>query len=320
MFEHNFPHVAIVILTWNQRELTLDCLASLQPMDYPSDKLELIVVDNGSQDNTLVAIKERFSTVTVLENGDNLGFAEGNNVGIRHALQGNAAYIMLLNNDTIVDKDMLRLLIDFAEAREDVGIVTPKIYYHDEPERIWCAGASIDWKTAGVARLRAEEIDDSRKETAHEVDFASGCAICLKRSVIEQVGVLDKRFFIYYEETEWCVRATNAGWRIVYVPEAKMWHRISSAMGVSSPATEYYMNRNVLLFLVKSGRGINTLVPLLRSLGRNMAVIAAYTVKSHNGRRIPHRNARLFALRDSLLGRWGKMGEDVANICYLSRN
>jgi GT2 family glycosyltransferase len=316
MIENSFPLVSIVVLTWNQRDLTLDCLTSLSEMDYPADKLQIVVVDNGSHDNTPTAVRERFPSVVVLENGDNLGFAEGNNVGIYHALKGTAEYIMLLNNDTIVDKAMLRHLIDFAEASSDVGIVTPKIYYYDEPERIWCAGAAINWRTAGTSRLQAEETDRQSKEAPQDVDFASGCAICLKRSVVEQIGLLDDRFFIYYEETEWCVRAARVGWRIVYVPEARLWHRISSAMGVSSPATEYYMNRNVILFLLKSGRGIRVAFPLLRSLGRNLAAIAAFTVKSHNGHRIPQRNARVLALRDSLLGRWGKMGDDVARVCY----
>lgn len=314
------PLAAIIVLTWNQRQLTLDCLASLAQLTYPAERLLLIVVDNGSADGTAQAIREHYPDVVVLENGDNLGFAEGNNVGIRYAMEHSADYVMLLNNDTVVDPDMLSGLIAVGEATPSVGIVTPKIYYYDEPERIWCAGASIDWHTGGSRRLQAEQIDAKQETEPYIVDFASGCAICLKRAVIEKIGVLDVRFFIYYEETDWCVRANKAGWPTLYVPTAYLWHKVSAAMGTTSPATDYYMNRNVLLFLAKHQGGWRRAITLLRVGGRNFLTILAYTLKSHSGKRIPNRNARLLALRDALSGRCGKMGRDVAAICYPQRN
>ena len=135
MTQGTFPLVAIIVLTWNQRDLTLDCLASLAEMDYPEDRLQVIVVDNGSRDGTAAAVRERYPHVTVLENGDNLGFAEGNNVGIRHALQGPAEYIMLLNNDTVVDRQMLAELLTVMEQHPEVGIVGPKMLYFEPLER-----------------------------------------------------------------------------------------------------------------------------------------------------------------------------------------
>ena len=314
------PLVALIILTWNQRDLTLDCLASLVAMDYPADKLQIIVVDNGSTDDTAAAVRERFPHVTVLENGDNLGFAEGNNVGIRYAMEHGADYVMLLNNDTVVDSKLLTHSIKVGEAHPLAGIVTPKIYYYDERERIWCAGASIDWRSGNVKRLQADEWDTRHETEPYEVDVASGCAICLKRKVIEQIGMLDPHFFIYYEETDWCVRASKSGWQILYVPKAHLWHKVSAAMGTASPATDYYMNRNVLLFLFKNLRGWQRAITLLRAGWQNLLTIVAYTLKSHNGQRIPNRNARILALRDALLGRWGKMGSDAAAICYPKRD
>jgi len=313
------PLVAIIVLTWNQRDLTLDCLASLAEIDYPPDRLRIIVADNGSRDDTVAAIRERFPQVTVLENGDNLGFAEGNNAGIRHALQGPADYIMLLNNDTIVHAQMLSVLIETAERDPGIGVITPKIYYYDDPKRIWCAGASLDWTWGGSTRLRADQIDPDPDDKLHEVDFASGCAMCWRRQVVEQVGVLDPRFFIYYEETDWCVRARAADWRIVYQPQAQMWHRVSAAMGAASPATDYYMGRNVLLFLSKHLNGLARFTALGRVGGRSLLTIAAYTAKPHGGTRRRNRDARLLALRDALLGRWGRMGQDVAAVCYPTR-
>lgn len=310
------PSVAVIVLTWNQRDLTLDCLKSLAKLDYPANRLEIIVVDNGSVDGTANAIRNSASWVTVLENDENLGFAEGNNTGIRHVMQGQADYVMLLNNDTVVAHDMLRRLLVVAEAEPCIGIVTPKIYYFDQPTRIWCAGADVDLATGRTRRLRAEEDDNEETEMPHNVGFASGCGICLKRSVIEDIGLLDSRFFLYYEETDWCLRAIRAGWRVVYVPEAKMWHKVSATMGTNSPATEYYMNRNVLLFLRKNQRGLARVGSLMAAAGLNLRTVAAYTVKPRKSRRSALRNARLLALRDAVLGRWGKMGPDVTAKCY----
>jgi GT2 family glycosyltransferase len=319
MTQYPQPLVAIVILTWNQRDLTLDCLASLAEMNYPADHLQIIVVDNGSRDDTVPAIHSRFPYVTVLENGDNLGFAAGNNVGIRHALLGPAEYIMLLNNDTVVDRQMLRELLTALAGQPDVGVVGPKMLYFDRPDVFWCAGNRVNWRTGGTIRLQAEQLDVDSDEQPYEVDFITACAICLRRQVIEQIGVLDPRFFIYYEETDWCTRARAVGWRIQYVPRARLWHKVSAAMGTTSPATDYYMNRNMLLFLSKNLRALSRARALAFAAGRNLLAVAVYTVKSHDGRRTPNRNARLFALRDAILGRWGKMGSDVARVCYPSR-
>ena len=313
------PLACIIVLTWNQRDLTLDCLTSLASLDYPAERLQIVVVDNSSSDDTIMAVHQRFPQVTVLENSDNLGFAEGNNVGIRQALQGQADYIMLLNNDTIVDAEMLSVLIDTAQQDTTIGVVTPKIYYYDDPKRIWCAGAGIDWGSGGSTRLQAERMDSDDHVVPQDIDFASGCAMCWKREVTEQIGVLDPRFFIYYEETDWCVRARAAGWRIVYVPQAKIWHRISAAMGTASPATDYYMTRNVLLFLSKHLVGLSRGIGLLRVSGRNLLTILAYTIKPRGAARRRNRDARLMALRDAVIGRWGRMGQDVAAICYPNR-
>lgn len=310
------PRVAVIILTWNQRDLTLDCLRSLSASDYPQEFHQIIVVDNGSQDGTAAAIRAAYPSVVVLENAENLGFAAGNNVGLRFALQGDAQYLMLLNNDTVVDTDMLSRLVQVIEQDSTIVIVGPKMLYYDQPARIWCAGNRIDWQLGGSIRLQAEEEESAAEEPLRDVDFITACAILLRRSAVERVGLLDPRFFIYYEETDWCVRIARAtGQRVVYVPTAKIWHKVSAAMGVSSPPTDYYMTRNVLLFLTKNLRGPQRLVAIARTAVRNLLTIAAYTVKSHGGRRIPHRNVRLLALRDAALGRWGKMGDDVAETC-----
>lgn len=319
MTQDPYPLVAIVILTWNQRDLTLECLASLAKMDYPAEKLQIIVVDNGSSDDTAAAVRQGFPYAAMLENGDNLGFAEGNNVGIRHALGGPAKFIMLLNNDTIVDRQMLIALLTVMNQDPDVGIVGPKMLYFQPPDLIWCAGNHINWRTGRSVRLQAEQPDTRSEETPTPVDFITACGILLRRQVIDEIGLLDPRFFIYYEETDWCVRAQRAGWRILYVPAARLWHKVSAAMGTTSPATDYYMARNSIRFLSKNSHGLAKLVALVYVTGRNLLVIAAYTLKSHQGKRLSNRTARAFALRDAILGRWGKMGPDVERVCFPKR-
>lgn len=312
-----WPNVAIIVLTWNQRDLTLDCLASLQRLEYPADRLRLIVVDNGSTDGTATLIQNTFPDVTVLVNDENLGFAEGNNVGIRHALETDVDYIMLLNNDTVVDPAMLTELVSVAESDDTIGMVGPKMLYYDQPDVVWCAGNRINWRNGGTIRMDADLRDEDSTRTAPEqVDFVTACALCVRRKVIEEVGLLDSRFFIYYEETDWCCRARSAGWRVVYVPTARLWHKVSAAMGTTSPATDYYMHRNVFLFLQKNAKGLRRTVAILRAALRNAIAIAAYTVKPHRGSRLANRNARLYALRDALLGRWGRMPKDVEQVCY----
>jgi GT2 family glycosyltransferase len=307
------PHVAVIVLTWNQCNVTLDCLRSLHEQDYPG--VQIILVDNGSTDGTPEAIRAAYPELNIIENGQNLGFAEGNNVGLRRALGGNADYIFLLNNDTAVDRAMIGTLVETLEADRTLGITGPKMLYYDRPDTIWCAGNRIDWQTGESIRLRADEPDDA-DETQRDVDFITACAICLRREVIEQIGLLDPRFFIYYEETDWCTRARHLGWRIRYVPRARLWHKVSATMGTTSPATEYYMTRNVMLFIWKNRQAYTRFTGLLTVIARNMRTMAAYSVKPRFRERRRNRDARLLALRDAALGRWGKMGADVSTVCY----
>lgn len=309
MTQLNWPPTAIILLTWNQRQLTLECLASLEKLDYPRDQLEIIVADNGSTDGTVDAIRAQYPNVELILNGDNVGFAAGNNTGIEYARSTRARYIMLLNNDTVVAPDMLKKLVTVAESDLEIGIVTPKIYYFGEPTKIWCAGAAINWRTGDTRRLRAEEVDTGAPEAMHDVDFASGCALLVRRTAIDRAGLLDPRFFIYYEETEWCVRLLRAGYRCTYVPDSHVWHKISSAMQAGSPRSAYYMTRNVLLFLRLTRSGVGGRLALGRALARQLVYISVMTVRGkHRARRV-ERNTRWYAVRDFLRGQFGKMPE-----------
>ncbi|MBI1881400.1 MAG: glycosyltransferase family 2 protein, partial [Chloroflexi bacterium] len=219
------PKVAIVVLNYNGLKDTLACLASLNQLDYPA--YEIIVVDNDSSDDSVAAIGAGYPHAIVIETGDNLGYVGGNNVGLKHAATLSADYTLLLNNDTEVSPDFLRWLVEVAEADPAVGIVGPTIYYFDRPNTIWSVGGTIDWRRGDTRMIGLDETDRGQfGQLPCSVDFVTGCALLIKMPLVAQVGQLDPRFFAYYEETEWCVRVSRAEFKILHVPQAKIWHKI----------------------------------------------------------------------------------------------
>lgn len=309
------PHVTFVILNWNQAEMTIDCLESLYVQDYPN--YQVIVVDNGSVDGSCRRIANQFPQVILIVNGANVGYSVGNNIGIRRALQSGTDYVFLLNNDTVIDRDMLSHLVDVAESDPSIGITGPTMLYFDQPEIIWCAGNSIDWKTGETFRLKdGLHISTVYNNPCQDIEFITSCAICIKQAVFDEIGLMDERFFIYYDETDWFARAHNAGWRSVYVPWAKMWHRVSATTGGGSPRTDYYMIRNQFLFLAKNLKGFKRMSAICRASLRNSRAIVAYTLKSHGGARLRNRNAKLLAMRDAILGRWGEIRPEAEALLY----
>jgi hypothetical protein len=315
------PLVYIVIINWNQPEMTKDCLASLAQTNYSPYKV--VVVDNGSTDDSVVSIQTTFPETIILETGKNLGYSEGNNVGIRFALEQSADYILLLNNDTAVDPKMLRQLVDIAESNPQIGIVGPTQYYFDLPDTIWGAANYVRWSAGVTRRTRmGQRVAPGQFVLQNgqliEADYIDTCAALVRRQVFERVGLLDGRYFINFDDADFGLRARQAGFRVVYLPEARMWHKVSASMGQASPATTYYMTRNLLLLFWDHGRGYRRIMAILRILYKTFRTIAAWTLKSQykdqDFRR--RRAANILALRDFCLGRFGKMGPDVARACY----
>ncbi len=254
------PRVLILILCYNGVADTLACLESLQRVEYPS--FDILALDNASSDGTPEAVRARFPQVTVIENGANLGFAAGNNVGLRYALRHGYDYALLLNNDTEVAPDFLTRLVEVAESDPTVGAVGPTITYYERPDLIWSAGGMIDWKR-GVAVMRTNEVDIGQYREPAEVDFVTGCALLVKRAALERAGLLDERFFMYFEETEWCVRIRRAGFRILHVPQSRVLHKIPLNARFDKEYLAYYMTRNRLLFLRATGAPLRTWLDVL---------------------------------------------------------
>ncbi len=296
------PQVAVVILNWNGGQETLDCLASLRRVDYP--RFEVIVVDNGSTDGSADAIRRDFPEATLIEMGGNLGFTGGNNVGIRYALAYGADYVLLLNNDTEVASDFLTHLVEVMEATPKVGIAGPLIYYYDRPEIIWSAGGTIDPRRGQTRMIGLGERDRGQYGPApRQVDFVTGCALLVRRPVLEQAGLLDERFFAYYEEAEWCVRVRRAGYRVVNVPGAKVWHKISPERRAASPIVHYYMTRNRLLFLRCAQLGVGAWLYTL--IGEYLRTLVSWSLRPRWRNKRNQRNAMLQALYDYRRGRFG---------------
>jgi GT2 family glycosyltransferase len=240
--------VCAVVLNWNRREDTLACIASLLQSSY--EPLRVLVCDNGSTDDTPAAVRTQFPSVEVLELGRNLGFAAGMNAGIRHALAAGAEQVLLLNNDTIVDQLMVERLVDHTVG--DIGLIAPLIFYASQPDLIWSAGGLYSrWTLEQTHTLRGQR-DRTDWPLVIERDFVPGCAVLLSRAMLEVVGLFDERFFMYYEDSDLCLRIQRAGFRLLLVPSARMWHKVAaSSGGADSTAERYHMARSSVLFFRK---------------------------------------------------------------------
>jgi GT2 family glycosyltransferase len=303
--QKRLPSVLIIVLCYNGVTLTLDCLESLRRLEYTS--VDILIVDNASHDDTPATVRARFPEVIVIESGANLGFAAGNNVGLRYALEQGYDYALLLNNDTEVAPDFLNRLVQTAEADSTIGAIGPMIYYHDRSNVIWSAGGVINWRR-GNSAMRGIGEQDLGQYRAGNVDFVSGCALLCKRAVLERAGLLDERFFMYYEETEWCVRAARLGFRIVHLPAARIWHKIPFDARADQPYVAYYMTRNRLLFLHATGAAALTWAHVL--LLQDLRTWASLSLRHKWRARRPHRDAMALAWNDFLRQRFGK--RDVA--------
>lgn len=244
------PDVSIVVLNWNGAIDTLACLNSLAALTYPN--FNVVVVDNGSTDDSLARLRPYKAPypLTLLETGANLGFAEGNNVGVRAALDAGAEFVFLLNNDTEVDPGLVGELVTAATAYPEGGVFSAKIFYHAEPSKLWYAGAKWLSDKQHFQHVGIGEIDDGKAhDEIAETDYASGCALFIRADVINKIGLMDPKFFLTYEESDWCYRARAAGYKILFVPAAKLWHKVSASFGgVESPLQLYFYSRNVLLW------------------------------------------------------------------------
>lgn len=245
----HLPLVYIIILNWNGRQDTIECVESCRGLSYPN--FRILIVDNGSTDGSESILRERFPSVEFIQTGENLGFAGGNNTGIRYAIEQGADYIWLLNNDTVVDSEALGELLKVAESDEKIGIVGSKIYYYDKPDILWFAGGMWRRNKSFTSHRGQDEIDTGQYDETCEVDYITGCSLLIKSSVIKEVGMMNEDYFLYWEEVDWNAVVSEEGWKILYVPGSLVWHKISASIRDQTYLQMYYYIRNGLLFFQK---------------------------------------------------------------------
>jgi len=294
--------ILVILVTWNGYADTLACLRSLEAVQEP--RFDVLVVDNASQDGTAARIRAGFPAVRILESSTNLGFTGGNNLGLAYALEHGYEYILLLNNDTEVAPDFLAPLVTALETDSQAAAAGPLIYYHAAPQVVWSAGGVIDWRR-GETHMPAMGRRDAGQFTGppRPVDFVTGCALLTRASAVAEVGALDERFFAYYEEVEWCVRMQRAGYHILFVPQSRVWHKISPQAREASPRVHYYMTRNRLLFLQA------TRAPLQARLWTALSylrTLLSWSIRPRWRHKAPQRRAMWQAIRDYRLGKLGR--------------
>lgn len=301
----NPPAISIVVLNWNGCDDTLACLDSLCELTYTA--FDVVAVDNGSTNDSVARLRAYSAPypLTLLETGRNLGYAGGNNVGTRHALEHGADFVLILNNDTVVAPDLLERLLESASRNPDAGAFSARIMYFDDEDRVWFDGAR--WNSA---TLRLEWPGQGEKESAlgtadHETDYACGAALFFRAEVAREIGLLDEAFFLVWEEVDWGFRARRAGWRNLVVPAARVWHKIGVSFGSeSSPLRTYFSIRNELLWFSRhAGLGAR-----LRLWLKNLRRLAPRF--SLGGSGMPFLRRLIWAIRDygrAWLGRGNRL-------------
>lgn len=293
------PRISIVVVTYNGLKDTLACMKSLEGLTYKN--VRVILVDQNSVDGTPAAIKARFPWVHLIENPVNDGFTGGNNLGMRAALADGADYVFLLNNDTEVEPQLLEKLVEPMEADKSIGIIGPLMLYFSDPNRIWWCGSNMT-RLGRVVLLLENQLADNLDLRMRETGYVCGCGMLIRRKVLDTVGLLDDRFFIYYEEADLCARTRRAGWKLMCLPSARLWHKVSQVIkAIGNDFGLYHMSRNRVLYLWKNGEP--RFLCCVLSIGSNLkqATLLFFRGHRHEARVV------LRGLRDALTGRWGSM-------------
>lgn len=253
--------LSIIVVNYSNLEDTLGCLESLQKLKW-SGKKNIIVIDNSL--DSQIKITTQFPQIIIISPPKNLGFAEANNVGVDKALMTGTDLVMLLNNDTKVDPELAVNLLNGIETHH-ADVIVPKIYFYpgqefhhdryqqkDRGKVIWYAGGHIDWNNVMGIHEGVDEVDHGQFDQPHQIEFATGCCLLIKKEVIEKTGLFDPKYYLYLEDTDFSVRAKKAGFKIWYEPQARLWHKNAKASGGSgSTLQDYYFTRNRLLFGMK---------------------------------------------------------------------
>lgn len=300
--------VAVVIVTYEGAGDALACLASVERNGYTG--LRVVVVDNASTDGTSSAVRAAHPGAEVIALEENRGLAHGFNVGMRRALELGADYVVLLNQDMVVAPDLVDRLVRAADAEPRAGAVGGPIYRFDDPERLWYAGGEILWWLGKTYHRGREMLDGPRFQRPRRVGYAVGGAVLYRADALRQVGGWDEEYFLVFEDSDWCVRAARRGWRNLYVPGAKSWHRISTSFGgEKAPLYLYFLFRNNIRFMRKHARPWHWPTFLLFFAAESLL---RYSLTSLRGPQTGARERAIWlAVLDALRGRYGRGSFDA---------
>jgi GT2 family glycosyltransferase len=268
-----------VVLNWNGYQMTAVCIRSLLEMDTPNN-LEIVVIDNGSTDGSAEILRQEFPNITILRQNNNLGFAAGCNVGIRHALAREADYVLLVNNDTYVASDFLNEILAAMQSDSRIAAVCPKIYFADKPNLLWYAGADFSLWTGRFKVRGWKQVDSGQCDQYQDTTQATGCAMLVRPSALSDVGLLDERFWAYAEDLDWSLRFLKHGYRLAFAPKARLWHcdgatAVKSLASGSQALRQFLSSRNMVFLARKHVRWWQ--MPS-HVLGFLIYHVAAYTV------------------------------------------
>ena len=257
--------VAVVIVNWNGVADTLEVLAELEGIEGPA--LQVVVVDNGSTDDSVEVLRRERPEIELVETGENLGFAGGNLVGIRHALKGpDVGWVLLINNDVAVDRAFLPPLIE-ACLDPSIGAAAPKIYYFEPDGVIWAAGGRLRLRETVTEEFGQGHQDGPAFSRASDMTYLTTCCLLIPRDAMEEVGPLDPLYFIGVDDADWCPRALDAGYRLRYVPDSKIWHKVAVSTGGSyTPFKTFHTGRSNTLY-ARRHLGLFGLVAFLAANG-----------------------------------------------------
>ena len=242
--------IAVILVNYNGRQYNTACIESLLHQQDFSGEMRIIIVDNASGDDSMDILQKRYGDDERIETvllDDNYGFSRANNAGISRAQTWGADHYLLLNNDTEAEEDMLSQLAACA-ARHPGCMIAPKIYYSDCRDVLWAAGGAVSPLIRKVRHIGLDRKDEGQFDVECQIGFATGCCLWIPKAVVERAGVLDERFFLYYEDTEYSFRLGKLGIGIWYCPQARLYHKVgASSRGADSPLCAYYITRNWLL-------------------------------------------------------------------------
>ncbi|HEY4381134.1 MAG TPA: glycosyltransferase family 2 protein [Acidobacteriaceae bacterium] len=238
--------IGVVTVLYGSGAVLADFFDSIEKQTYK--EFVVYCVDNGSQDDSAEQCRARGENYVVIENGENLGVAAGNNIGTRAAVGSGCEFVLFLNNDVVFGPDLFAQLVDGLK-QHSCSMATPMMYYFDRPDVIWAAGGYFQpWFGYRCLHFGDGDLDQGQYRPARRVAYTPTCCAIVRREVFQSVGMMDERYFVYWDDTDFMLRAYRLGEQLYLLPDAKLWHKVSSLIGTSSPFRTRFVHRNHALY------------------------------------------------------------------------